>query len=126
MARTSVPLSTPVGPYPALPVTALSADATMQALTGSSGSNGNQAAFGNFNRIMAVVWNSDVSGHTFTATSVASANIFNRTGDISAYAIAAGVFSVFFFERNGWAQSDGNLYFEANSNTVKAALFGIQ
>lgn len=125
MARTSIPVVTPIGPYPTLPVTALAADVAQNALTGSSGASGNQAAFGNFNRLLLVFQNTDATSKTVTITSLASGNVFNRTGDISAYAIAAGLMSAFFIERNGWIQSDGNLYFEATSALMKVTIFGI-
>lgn len=125
MARTPLTVIAPLGPYPTLPPTALSLDFVLTALTGSSGSNGNQVAFGNYNRLMLVFQNSGVAGRTFTITSVANSNVLNRSGDISAYAIGAGLFSVIFIERNGFIQTDGNLYFEANHAEVKCAVFGI-
>ena len=126
MARTTIALSTPVGPYPALPITADSADFLLTALTGSSGSNGNQAAFGNFNRLLFVVQNSGASPYTILISSVANSNTLNRTGDYGAYTMAAGDFSAFFVERNGFYQSDGNVYFEGNNVAVKVAIFGVQ
>lgn len=125
MARGVVPVLAPLGPYPTLQPTALSLDFVFTALSGSSGSNGNQAAFGNYNRLMCVLFNSGGSGYTFTISSLASSNVFNRTGDITTYAIGIGLYSVVFVERNGWVQADGNLYFEATNAAVKAAIFGI-
>lgn len=127
MARTPITLTVSIGPYPVLPVTADSADVVMAALTGSSGSNGNQCAFGNFNRLLLVFQNTDgASARTVTLTSIAGANIFNRSGDVSAYSMGIGEFASFLVERNGWVQSDGNLYFEASSANVKVAIFGVQ
>lgn len=125
MARGVVNVIAPLGPYPSLQPVALSLDFAFTALSGSSGSNGNQAAFGNYNRLMCAFFNSGGSGYTFTISSIAGANIFNRTGDITTYAIGIGLYSVIYVERNGWVQSDGNLYFEATNAAVKAAIFGI-
>lgn len=125
MARSPVTVQTPLGPYPALPLVADSADLAMTALTGSSGSNGNQAAFGNYNRLLCIFQNTDATAKTFTISSLAGSNTFNRSGDITGYSLAAGELAHIFVERNGWIQSDGNLYFEANSALMKAAIIGI-
>lgn len=127
MARTTVNLVTPIGPYPALPVTANSADFTFTALTGSAGSSGNQAAFGNFNRLLVLAQNSDVANpYTLLVSSVASSNTYNRTGDIGAYTFQANEFGAFFIERQGFMQADGNLYFESNNAAIKVAIIGVQ
>lgn len=126
MARTPITLEAAVGPYPSLPVTADSADIAMTATSGSSGANGNQAAFGNFNRLLCLFRNSGAGAHSVTLSSVASANTLNRTGDISAYSIGAGETAAFLVERNGFVQSDGNLYFESDHAEVLAAIIGIQ
>jgi hypothetical protein len=68
-----------------------------------------------------LAFNSDVSPHTVTINSVADDK--GRTGDITAESIAAGVYKIFGpFSKSYWAQSDGNIYFEASDATVKFAV----
>lgn len=64
--------------------------------------------------------NSGASSRTITITSVA----YNgRTGNITAESIAAGAVRVFGpFDINGWRQTDGNLYLEANHAEVLFAV----
>jgi len=120
MARTTLTKTTLAAAYPALPVTADSLDVNFQAATGSSGSSGNQFAFGSSSRLIVLAWNTHATNaYTWTATSVVDQ--YNRTGDISGYSLAAGEVSVKIFERGGWAQSDGYLYLEANNAAVKFA-----
>jgi hypothetical protein len=62
--------------------------------------------------------NSDVGAHTVTITSVA--DNLGRTKDIAAVSLAAGELRIFGpFGLEGWRQSDGFLYFEANHATIK-------
>ena len=124
MARTPITLNTGSGPYPVLPVVALSADLTMQVLSGAAGANGNQAAFGNFNRLLMIFQNTDATAKTVLISSVAS--LLNRTGDLGAYTLAAGFVSAFLIERAGFIQADGNVYFESNSALMKCAIIGVQ
>lgn len=123
MARTTLLKTTLNGAYPVLPITALSADVNLQASTGSSGSNGNQFAWGDAARLLVIAHNSGASGRTVTITS--KVDPFNRTGDISAYAIAAGVVSAWIVERTGFYQADAMLYLEANHAEVKFAAIPI-
>jgi len=127
MARTPITLVTPIGPYPVLPIAANSADYAMAACTGSSGASGNQAAFGNFNRLLFLAQNTDgANPYTILISSLANSNTLNRTGDYGAYTMQAGEFAAFFIERNGFYQSDGNLYFESNNAAIKVAIIGVQ
>lgn len=126
MARTTRAKTTLLGSYPTLPLAADSADLVLTAMTGSSGSNGDQIAWGDFARLLVIIQNSHaVTAYTFTVTSVAGANTLNRTGDITAYSLAAGEVAVLIFERNGWYQSDGMLYLEANNAAVKVGAVGL-
>lgn len=60
--------------------------------------------------------NSGASARTVTITSVA---VNGRTGDITADSIAPGATHVYGpFDLNGWQQTDGYLYFEANNAEV--------
>jgi hypothetical protein len=121
MARTTINKTARLGSYPALPLVALSADLSMQAASGSSGSNGNQIPFGSASKLIVIVQNSAGAPGTVTFTSLADP--FNRTGDISAYSLAAGGIAEFEFNRAGWVQSDGNLYCEASAVTMKFGAF---
>lgn len=123
MARTTLNKTTLNSAYPALPIVALSADVNLQASTGSSGSNGNQFAWGDAARLLVIAQNSGASGRTVTITS--KVDPYNRTGDIATYAIAAGVVSAWIIERTGFYQTDGMLYLEANHAEVKFAAIPI-
>jgi hypothetical protein len=119
MARATLNKTTLLGSYPTLPLSANSADIVMTAVTGSSGSSGNQIAWSDAARLLVVVWNTDgVNPYTVTFTSVADPRN-NRTGDISAYTLQAGDHAFFLFERAGWYQSDAMLYCEGNNAAVK-------
>lgn len=67
--------------------------------------------------------NSGASSRTITITSVA----FNgRVGHITAESIAAGAVRVYGpFNVNGWQQTDGNLYLEANHAEVLFAVIAL-
>lgn len=120
MPRTTIPVTTPISPYPALPLTADSADV---AYTAADVANGNQATFGNAGKVHLLATNTGGVGYTATVTS--SLDGFNRTGDITAYALAAGETALFPLERNGWRQSDGMLYFSASNAAVKFAVIPV-
>lgn len=109
-----VPAAVGVKSYPdPLPVAALSADRTMFA---SDATNKEKAP--HTDNLILVAWNSGVTGRTVTIT---SASYQGRSGDISAYALAAGAHAIFGpFPAAGWRQpSDGQLYFEASHADVK-------
>ena len=72
-------------------------------------------------RDVLLVWNTDVSSHNFTLTSIADKQ--NRTGDITNYALAAGKIAAYKFDDlTGWAQADGTILFEADNALVKFAV----
>lgn len=128
MARTTLTKTTLNSAYPALPITALSADLNFQASTGSSGSNGNQFAWGDSARLLLIAINTGVSARTVTITS--KVDPYNRTGDITAYAVAIGalaapIASAWILERQGFYQSDGMLYCEASHAEIKFACIPI-
>ncbi|MCL4528670.1 MAG: hypothetical protein M1282_04580 [Chloroflexi bacterium] len=120
MARTALTKYTALGAFPSLPLGALAADLTMAA---ADITNKNSCvATGND---LIIAYNSGLSPYTVTITSAASPNT-KRTGDITTYSIAAGAISVFGpFSKNGWMQTDGNLYFEANNAAVKFAVVAL-
>lgn len=116
MARTSLTKTTPLGGFPSLPLTATTADIVF---TAADVANKNQFKLEAGDIVIAN--NSGASPYTVTLTSVNDER--NRTGDVAAYSLAAGVISVFGpFELKGWKQTDGNFYLEASNASVKFAI----
>jgi hypothetical protein len=94
-----------------LTLTELAADAT----------NFQQVAFGTSTQLAIIAHNTGVGARTVTVTSVADG--LNRTGDITTYSIAAGGIAFLGpFQRNGWMQSDFNLYFAGSHAEVLFAV----
>ena len=115
MPRTNVALTTPIGSYPVLPVAANAADAVQVA---ADVANGNQIPFGSAARLLVLVFNSHAATpYAFTVTS--SLDAFNRTGDITAYDVQAGEIIPLVLNRDGWRQTDGNLYISGTNAAVK-------
>ena len=105
---------TPIAPLnPIAPVTALSADVLP---TAADASNGNSVTL--TGREIILVLNTDTGSHTVTFTSTPDSQ--GRSGDITSYAVAAGVYSLFGpFPLNGWLGSNGSMTFSSNSALVK-------
>lgn len=116
MPRTSINPITPMGSRPTLP---LSAGSATFAPTAADVANQNAAAFsGTTARLLVIAQNTDATPRNVTITSAPDG--LNRTGDITTYSLAAAGIAVFGpFERNGWQQSDLNLYFSADNALVK-------
>lgn len=113
MGRVLVPPITPIGPFPSLQPAALSLDFVWQA---ADAGNKQYCPIGR--EVLLLAWNSGAVGRTVTVTSVADSH--NRTGDVTAYAIGAGLYSVIGrYGVEGWGQADGSLYFEASHADVK-------
>lgn len=113
MARTTITRTTPLGPYPSLPVAALALDVTMTAADTS-----------NLNQILLdgpmIVLVQNTAGVSGTVTLTSSADPQNRTGDIPTYTVAAGGIAAFKIDQvAGWKQSDGFLYLQASATTMK-------
>lgn len=124
MARTNIAKITLLGAYPTLPVGANAADVAFAATTGGSGASGNQTPFSNAETLLVLAQNSDgVNPYTILITS--AADRFNRTGDLGPYTMQAGEFAAFLIKRDGFRQSDGNLYFESNNAAIKVAIFDV-
>lgn len=113
MARTAVVKSLAPGNYPTTGV----------AVTWAAADTVNKNFFNMGSKDLLLVNNTDSSSHTVTITSTADPQ--GRLGDITD-TIAAGEMKVYgTFVRsvgNGWAQSNGDLYFESNSATVEFAV----
>ena len=105
MARTVLAVTDLEGAYPVLPVVADSLDVTW---TAGDLANGNR--FISTGREILQAHNTHaVNGHTVTIHSVV--NEYNRDGDVTTYALAAGEMMAFGpIEIAGWRQADGYIW----------------
>lgn len=112
MARTALTVTNIPTPYAGAGV----------AITMTAADISNQNRFPLTGREIVIAWNSGVSSRTVTITSVDDA--YGRQEHITAESIAAGAIRVYGcgLAIEGWQQTDGNLYLEANNAEVK---FGI-
>lgn len=116
MARVLVAAQTLPGSYPSLPLGAGSRTLAMQSAD-SSLMNYTPLVAG---KTTVIAQNTDSGAHTVTF--VSSVDTYNRTGDITSYSVGAGVIAVFGpFNTNGWTNG-GQLWFQANDNTVSFAV----
>lgn len=116
MARTNLVAQTLPGAYPTLPVGVGSRELTTVAMDVV---NGNDTAIVD-GKTVVLFYNSDSGAHTVTFTSAADS--LGRTGDITAYSIAAGRLAIFgAFKLVGWTHS-GKLQIDASDVTVKVAV----
>jgi hypothetical protein len=113
MARTTIAPQALSGKWP----TALSA----LTFTACDASNGNQCKLTGSELLVA--FNSHASTAYTLAVSAVPDPVTNRDGDISATSIAAGAFKMIGpLAPEGWRQSDGYLYFDAENAAVKVAV----
>ena len=117
--RTSVTPITPKGPYPG------TVNAGDLALTFTAADTTNLNSFTATGTEVLIIQNSDAASQTITLTT--KPDSFGRSADISTYSMAAGTFAVFNFRNanTGWVQSDGNIYFQASTTTVKFAVIRV-
>lgn len=114
MARTRLTPVAATGPFPTAGVVA-----TPVALDTS---NGNVVAMSG--RDLVLIFNSDSASHTVTFASTPDPQ--GRTGNITAEAVAAGVYKIFGpFGKLGWMQSGGDLFIDCSDATVKASVIQI-
>lgn len=114
MARTTITAIATPSSYASTPNTL--------SFTAADDVNGNQTLL--TGRELLIAYNSDSLDHTVTVSSVACPH--SRTGDASV-TITAGSYVVFqMFPTTGWRQSDGYLYYNADSSTVKFAVIKIR
>lgn len=119
MARLVLTPATPKGSYPTLPLTADSADISMQV----PGTYTDGIGWANTGREILVVQNTGASPYTVTITSVA---YLGRTGDITTYSLAAGDIAIFGpFDPRGWNQTDGMVYAVGSNASVKFAVIAL-
>jgi hypothetical protein len=120
MAQTALTPLLAVGPYPALPITALSLD-----ITPVAGDNVNGNSFVPTGSDLLIVQNSAGSSGTFTISS-APAALNKRTGDIGPYTVGAGLISAFFVgNMDGYIQSDGTVHLACSAATMKFTVLRI-
>jgi hypothetical protein len=118
MAQTPITTQSVTGPYSATPVTALALNI---AFVAADVANGNCFASDSGGDIL-IAWNSDTSTHHLTITSQPD-NPYLRTGDVTAYALGAGLFAMWDFSNfSGWVDLFNKVYFSADSATVKFAI----
>lgn len=118
MARTNIAAQTLPGAYPALPLTPGS---NLTEVPGDV-TNGNSTALVE-GKTMVVAHNINVAAKTITFTSVVDA--FGRTGNITAYSIAAGAIKLFGpFKLAGWSNA-GNLDIDVNHADVLLAVVSL-
>lgn len=118
MARTAIAAASiilPLGPYPTLPVSALALDLAWQA---ADSVNFNQFPLGQGKYLILARNVHATTPFTVTLTSVADAR--KRTGDITAYSIAAGKQIAFLLDNHeGWLQPDGNFYLAGSAASIE-------
>jgi hypothetical protein len=112
---------TPKGPYPPLPVTALSLDV---AFTACDPANHDQFAFTGRELILARNAHADTAKWV-TLESVAE-GVTKRTGDITQYSLGAGKFLAFWAGNlTGWNQSGNKFFLKCESTDIKYAIIRI-
>lgn len=112
MARTALTKTTIPSPYAGAGV----------AITMTAADTSNQNSFPLTGKEVVIAWNSGATPRTVTVTSVDDR--YGRQENITSESIAAGAIRVYGvgLALDGWQQTDGNLYLEANNAEVK---FGI-
>ena len=115
MARQIIAKQVPYGPYPTLPVAANALD-----LVETAADVTNKEEFAPSGDDLVIVHNTGASPYTVTFTSVPDE--MKRTGDVPAYSLGAGELASFRFKKQGWLQTDGNIYIEASNAAVKWAV----
>ena len=129
MARTVIPLITPVGPYSGIqtgwPIgaqpTATALDFVFTASGGAASPNNDQVSLPG--KCLVVVQNSTAGALTVSFLSYAAGNPQGRLGDITTYSVGANLFSAFLVQPSGWQQADGNMYMTGSAAGLKYAVF---
>jgi len=118
MARLAVTAFTPPGSYPAaLPLVADAADFTF---TGP-GVAADGISFLNVGREILLARN--IHATNAATVTISSVAYLGRTGDITAYSLAAGDFAAFGpFDPTGWNQSGGLVYAVGSATDIKFAV----
>lgn len=105
------------GPYPG---TVSAGDLTFTMAAGITSS----ATFALTNKEVLLVYNSAVTAHTFTLTSVPDK--YQRSGNVTNYSLGAGEWAAFFYgDKMGWADSNGCAAITASNSALKIAVLRI-
>lgn|SRR5574337_497580 len=116
MARTALPIISPLGSYPALP---LGAGSAAFVFTAADAVNNN--SFASTGKELLLIQNTAASAGTVTIHSVIDS--LKRTGDITAYSVAATSFAILGpFNQPGWLQSDGTVWVDGSAATILFAV----
>jgi len=116
VARLVITPAIPKGSYPTLPISPTTADLAFVV----AGTYTDGEGWLNTGRELVIVQNTSAGALTVTFTSVA---YLGRSGDITAYSIAASGFAMFGpFDPKGWNQTDGMVYMAGSAATVKFAV----
>lgn len=116
MARQSHTAKTALGTK----TSAYSANAADLAMTAADAANYEEVAF--TGKELVIAHNTD-GANPYTVTIESVADELGRTGDITAYSLAAGEYGVFGpFGRDGWRQTTGKLYFRGSNAAIKFAV----
>ena len=129
MARTVIPLITPVGPYSGIqagwPIgaqpTATALDFVFTASGGAASPNNDQVSLPG--KCLVIVNNTSGGALPVSFLSYPNGNPQGRSGDITTYSVGNGLYSAFLVQPSGWQQSDGNMYMTASAATMKYAVF---
>lgn len=118
MARKQIPVITPLGPYPTLPVPALALNFVF--------TTADSVNFDQFNftgRELIIIRNS--TGGALTVTLESAVDPLNRTGDVTTYSIGAGLFSMFWVGAvPGWNNA-GQFFLRSSASTMDYAVVKI-
>jgi hypothetical protein len=118
MARKQIPIIVPLGPYPALPVTATSLNFVF--------TTADSVNFDQFNftgRELIIIRNS--TGGALTVTLESAVDPQTRLGDITTYSIGAGLFSIFWVGNIvGWNNA-GQFFLRSSASTMDYAVVRI-
>lgn len=118
MGRKQIPVITPLGPYPTIPVAVNTLDFVF---TTADSVNFDQFVF--TGRELIVVRNSTAGALTFTLESAVDPQ--NRVGDITAFSLAAGEFGVFWCGNMvGW-NNGGQFFLRSSASTIDYAIIRI-
>jgi len=100
--------------YPTLPITANSLDVVF---TPAGADFADGAGFLLTGKEILIVLGGAAGG---TVTISSTIDPYRRTADIAAYAVGVNLYSIFpQFQKAGWVQPDGQLYFAASAATVE-------
>lgn len=115
MARTALTITELAGPFAT----------DLDDLTFEAADTANQNKFTFTGDEIILAWNKDASPHNVTLTSVADPQ--NRTGHISTRSVPANTIAAFqATEIEGWQQSDGAFYLEADNAQVFFAILRLK